>query len=1401
MPKQIEVPGQGIVEFPDSMSDDQIVAAIQKISPALSPAQPQSANPRMDKILAYARETDRILGLTPGTSERQLNQESRFRNEATSPVGAMGIAQVMPKTLVGIEKRVGRKLDPRNEDDALLIHREVMRENMAQFKNEDDALRAYNAGWDRNRWNNPETNDYIRKIKGGLPNKEGYVPFAPVRKNIDIKSLDTDADWINASLVLYNLWEKKPFQGDNPKEAAAWGKDFMWWFDSNIVNMGMKARDVIVNGTPEEQAAMLYMMDTLDEVNVSMEGIGRRIAPTVTDPFNVVSVGSLGLGFFGRQAAKAAEKEAIKFALKTALKQALGRTGAAAGIDAAITGGTQNVVQQNIAVSAGRQENIDLSRVGMAVATSAAAGVVLGTGGDVGVQAASPYAKKAAEAIKGLFGQKAVETGTKEIAEATAGLGSNAEGRAANPAGATNVGNMGRVPGVADEVTPPGVANATAPDGSMAPGAARGATLTPEEIAQATARQQSGRLPADEMAPGVTPGPRVDVPEINTGLRTTRVAGEETAKMTQEQLDGMANQIVEQLRPLSGDDMKAALEQLRTGTYSLEQQRVISRALKIHADEIRVDLAESIKAREAMLKSGSADPEQFVALEARIADLEARLSDPSMADDAFGSMAGSILQDRQKGLPGVEGLTPEKIAQERNIPIEEARQVWSELVSKAAMDAEIQKVAAKYDADAAKAIDMGDLEGAARITSQKWKELDARVDAIAPGSASFVQKLTELAISNVFSLKTVLVNLIPSGIKTLVIPAMKFLNSNPLEKAARAELVASYAAMRSSFSGAMRAAWAGYKYEQALLTRDGMRLVEGELALTGKLGGAVRFFPRILNASDEFLSRINYDSFVAGRAAAEAVMEGQGKGLTGKQLDAMVKEAVEKAVSGSRSAEKGDELVMPIINKGINLGLTGDDLFKYVEREAVKNPEALLKGTDEEALNFVRDVLYKRDFSGQGMASKAAQKYEDFTRNFPSWRLLVGQLFFRTPVRVFEEGIRLTPGLQFIAPNFIDDLKGVNGTLRQVRARSEAMTSLAITGAVISLYAQGRITGDGAYDDYKQTKTRLDSAKPEPYTIRLSDGSTWNFKGFDPIATPMKIIVNALERIDQLRIREAQGEFLGENAYKKPVAAITIATASVAQAIRDASLVEGLDNTIKFMESFADPEQSEDKFVKLLGDKLFLLVPNTLHKIAKDNDPTIKDPKTFWQMVEDKLLKPVGLEGTGIKTSKAYDLLGNPRRMSDTGSLWNVFSTATVEERMKGLNPDQQYVLAEMDRLSRVTGVTFAVRTKHPTLGDLDLRTQLTSDGKGTLYDRWQEIYRSLEPEKVLKPILQAPMPEGTYRDHEGKTAVVQQQITQLQNAAFDILLKQEDRLINRMIDEELRKARAKAGMFDTPRP
>lgn len=116
-------------------------------------------------FLAAIAANEKEIGAPAGLLRAQIEQESRFHPSAVSPAGAMGLAQVMPGTLKNIEKRVGRKLDPFNPQDALIIQKEVMKENYGRFGNWDDATSAYNGGWNKGTWGNPETSNYTPSIK------------------------------------------------------------------------------------------------------------------------------------------------------------------------------------------------------------------------------------------------------------------------------------------------------------------------------------------------------------------------------------------------------------------------------------------------------------------------------------------------------------------------------------------------------------------------------------------------------------------------------------------------------------------------------------------------------------------------------------------------------------------------------------------------------------------------------------------------------------------------------------------------------------------------------------------------------------------------------------------------------------------------------------------------------------------------------------------------------------------------------------------------------------------------------------------------------------------------------------------------------------------------------------
>ena len=1233
----------------------------------------------------------------------------------------------------------------------------------------------------------------------GSPTNTQYQSFANVRKNIDEKSLNVDPDWLKASALLYELWERKPYAGKSQDDLAEWGKDRLGYFNYNNVDMARIAY-AVTKGSQEQKEAFLFMLDTYDETNHSWAGAGRAAKGVFTDVTNVVGLGTLGIGFgaklAARNAAKAAAREIVKRSMVEAVKDAVVtgavRTGVIAGMEGAVYAGAQSAIKQGVEVSAGRREEVSGLKLAGDSAIGAVAGLTVGTGLDVVSSSALPPAARAVNKIREMF------------------RGTPKEAPTVTPPGGA-VDETGRVR-IEPTLDPAPTAAA------IPPGATPETVLTPDEILAAQARQQDGRLPADEVAPdmsGRTDGdPLITVPEVeNTGMRTTRVNGEPVAKVTKADAQVQGATIVQQLRDSPDDELPFALEELRRGSYNREQQRVVDLALMDYNGEVRREAVSAVKERDALLGIKDRTPEQEARLNevtARADYLAQRSAAPGLADDAAGSMAGTMLSDRRNGGAGTSTITVESIMAEKGIPREEALTVWAEAIAKVDQDAAVQKVAAGYEAQIAAAREAGDDQEVARLAVRKGRELASMGEQITPGAAGFAEKLKELAISNVFTPTTVQVNFVASAVKTMITPSLRFVFGNDYSKAARSELAGSYAAMRSSFGSAVAQARTGYRLEQALLTRDSTRLVDGELALsdTSKAfkwlpAGAIRFLPRVLNASDEFLSRLAYDSYVGGKAAFDAALEGAEKGLKGKALDDFIEQASEKALTDARQVTKGEDVVQPIVNKGVNKGLTGDELWDWVEKEAMLNPDALKKGTDEGGLAYVRDLLYKRDFSGEGKASKLAQLYEKGAKAVPSWALITGQLFFRTPIRVFEEGVRLTPGLQLIAPNFLADLGGKNGTARQVRAQAESMTSLAVAGAVLSLYSQGLITGDGAYSDFKQGKNRTDGPLQAPYTIKMSDGSTWSYKLFDPLSTPVKIMVNALERADKLRLKQSQGEDIPDSKIEEAYSHVSVGVAAILTAIKDANLVTGARMTAEIFTNAQDIEKNESKFLKLLGEKMFLLVPNSLHKIAKDHDPELRDPVDFWQMVEDKLARPLGLsEDSGIVTSKSYDILGNVRRPADTGTLWNIFSTASLEERSKGLSEKEQVVMTEVDRLARVANVTFKPPIKHPMLGDLDLRTVVAKDGKRTLYDVWQENYKALKPEETLYELAKSDLPTGTFKERGVKAQAMQAQIDQFQKAAFAQLLDAERDTIETQIDKVLRKrAESKAGLFDSKLP
>ena len=83
-----------------------------------------------------------------------------------SPAGARGHFGLMPQTQATWERRLGHPINPDDFTQGLLASALTLKENMGRFGNVEDALRAYNGGWDRSKWGNPETAAYAGKVLG-----------------------------------------------------------------------------------------------------------------------------------------------------------------------------------------------------------------------------------------------------------------------------------------------------------------------------------------------------------------------------------------------------------------------------------------------------------------------------------------------------------------------------------------------------------------------------------------------------------------------------------------------------------------------------------------------------------------------------------------------------------------------------------------------------------------------------------------------------------------------------------------------------------------------------------------------------------------------------------------------------------------------------------------------------------------------------------------------------------------------------------------------------------------------------------------------------------------------------------------------------------------------------------
>lgn len=125
-----------------------------------------------------------------GGTAAQIGIESRGNNNAVSPAGATGIAQMMPATFEAIKQQMGRpNMNIHNVNDQMDAHQFLMAQNLQRTNGDvNGALSLYNSG--HANANNPETNHYVSQFDqktgaGSSSSDAGWQDVTPTAKASD----------------------------------------------------------------------------------------------------------------------------------------------------------------------------------------------------------------------------------------------------------------------------------------------------------------------------------------------------------------------------------------------------------------------------------------------------------------------------------------------------------------------------------------------------------------------------------------------------------------------------------------------------------------------------------------------------------------------------------------------------------------------------------------------------------------------------------------------------------------------------------------------------------------------------------------------------------------------------------------------------------------------------------------------------------------------------------------------------------------------------------------------------------------------------------------------------------------------------------------------------------------
>ena len=675
------------------------------------------------------------------------------------------------------------------------------------------------------------------------------------------------------------------------------------------------------------------------------------------------------------------------------------------------------------------------------------------------------------------------------------------------------------------------------------------------------------------------------------------------------------------------DNPEAAVNKVLQQLDKMSYRMVEISKVKSMVNEAKMVAQHQLLTAEAKLVNKTLTDEQRAVLIEEVIDLQKIADNMEEMTKHMNAYSGRDLQDIQNWIlyktKQGETLSKEAIAEAH---LKYYNKKYAQIVSERAPEVERLLNTGKFDEAMAlinKSEQSDEVQAALKGIEKYDPDQAAKLRNDPQANASLMDKTSEAAIASMFNMTTIQYNTIIPLLKTYTMPLLDTLAQNPLSLNAWRKTMYQYSVMNAYQTHAVNAWRIAQHLEHTTLTSDPARFYDGGVKNKGGFWAVWRIMTRMVAGSDGYLQELIASSYMSAKAFDEIVTEASEKGLKGKELkDAVNIDAIFNRMKEGYDYHLTEQKLKPIIERANNMKLKGEKKEAYIlARLQDMGREGLKNLTDEGALDLVRSLLYKnklkrvfKDSSGKAhwenqfkdsplrhtaeRYESATAAWEDLMKDHPFYRLLLTP-FWRTPVRLVNEAIRLSPFLQQMHPTFMDDLAGVNGMARQARASSEAMVAHSWLMYVTVKYAQGEITGSGDVDFTKKMQNTNSGVGLPPHVIEWSEGNGMSYLRAEPIRLPTQLWIDTLENYRKRTVKQGMGGYGDEmDLQEEFMADMGVVLGALLTTVQDTQLLKGITDIVKMggdtFDTFRTEDDSTEGFEPLLKywtKKAMMVVP------------------------------------------------------------------------------------------------------------------------------------------------------------------------------------------------------------------